>query len=236
MRAAALHMQEDKRDPNMPGLQHDRRLRASPNPVVSAGGGGASLRPGPRASRFAQPHAQPNESPHDCQDARDELVGGRLRTPCVQGAAQAGASPMAGAIGQQIRACARPCAWGLTGGKSDTVISLLRTLFKNAPTTIRANGIYDRMYLTWATGRTWSGAAPSPKASARPRPAAADPRQVRRGGHTIPAESCPVLRCRQRTGRCWALCVRCSAVLGVMLPGGESGKCAPKQSRALDCD
>ena len=217
MRAAALHMQEDKRDPNMPGLQHDRRLRASPNPVVSAGGGGASLRPGPRASRFAQPHAQPNESPHDCQDARDELVGGRLRTPCVQGAAQAGASPMAGAIGQQIRACARPCAWGLTDSKSDTVISLLRTLFKNAPTTIRANGIYDRMYLAWATGRTW----PAQRPTRRPPPPRALGRRRRHLGRcgAWPHDPCRVLSGRScaagsystgAAGRCACGAVRCS--------------------------
>ena len=50
MRAAALHMQEDKRDPNMPGLQHDRRLRASPQ---SRGLGRRRRRlPPPRSSRF----------------------------------------------------------------------------------------------------------------------------------------------------------------------------------------
>ena len=160
---------------------------------------------------------------------------GGLRTTCVQGAAQAGSSPMARAIGQQIRACARPCAWGLTDSKSDTVISLLRTLFKNAPTTIRANGIYDRMYLTWATGRTWPAQRPTrrpPRALGRRR------RNLGRCG-AWPHDPCrvlPGLALPAAHGRCWALCVRCSAVLGVMLPGGESGKCAPKQSRALDCD
>ena len=110
------------------------------------------------------------------------------------------------------RARARACAWHLTDSKSDT----MRTLFKNAPTTIRANGMYDRMYLTWPRDGTWAGAAPNPKASRAPRfTGATGPRGC--GGLHDPAKSsrpCAAGNARALLGAVRA--VRCGAVLRVM--------------------